>query len=153
MNTKSLSSRQVHWAQKLSRYHFQINYRRGKANGAADALSQYPQRSPKEEDTFRSKNVKILHRLQSSLAKVFGLLLNQLFPLHQILICGTTVFLRLNQFWNSFQEEIALDNPYIANIGNMRLRLSELQENNKEARLLRGPTGLSEDWKDVEGVL
>ena len=38
MNTKSLSSRQVCWAQKLSRYHFQIDYRQGKANGAADAL-------------------------------------------------------------------------------------------------------------------
>lgn len=26
MNTKSLSSRQVQWAKKLSRYHFQIDY-------------------------------------------------------------------------------------------------------------------------------
>ena len=39
METKSLSSRQVRWAQKLSCYHFQIDYRQGKANGAADALS------------------------------------------------------------------------------------------------------------------
>ena len=39
MDTKSLSSRQVRWAQKLSRYHFQIDYRQGKANGAPDALS------------------------------------------------------------------------------------------------------------------
>ena len=38
MDTKSLSSRQVRWAQELSRYHFQINYHQGKANGAADAL-------------------------------------------------------------------------------------------------------------------
>ena len=52
MDTKSLSSRQVRWAQELSRYHFQIDYRQGKANGAADALSQYPQRSAKEEDTL-----------------------------------------------------------------------------------------------------
>ena len=36
---KSLSPRQVRWAQKLSRYHFQIDYRQGKANRAADALS------------------------------------------------------------------------------------------------------------------
>ena len=43
METKSLKSKQVCWAQKLSCYHFQINYRRGKANGAADALSQYLQ--------------------------------------------------------------------------------------------------------------
>ena len=39
MKTKSLSSRQVRRAQKLSCYHFQINYRQGKAKGAADALS------------------------------------------------------------------------------------------------------------------
>ena len=63
MDTKSLSSRQVRWAQELSRYHFRNNYRQGKANGAANALSQYPQRSAEEEDTLHSKNVKILHRL------------------------------------------------------------------------------------------
>ena len=98
MDTKSLSFKQVHWAQKLSRYHFQIDYRQGKANGAVDALSQYLQRSAEEEDTLRSKNVKILHRLQSSLAKVSGLSTSQLFLLHQILICGTTVLPQLNQF-------------------------------------------------------
>ena len=101
METKSLSSRQVHWAQKLFRYNFRIDYRQGKANGAADALSQYPQQSVEEEKTLHSENVKILHRLQSSLAKVSGLSTSQISPLHQILICGTTVFPRLNQFWNS----------------------------------------------------
>ncbi len=45
MDTKSLSSKQVRWAQKLSRYRFQIDYRQGKANGAADALSHLSQRS------------------------------------------------------------------------------------------------------------
>ena len=98
METKSLSSRQVRWAQELSRYHFRIDYRQGKANGAADALSRYPQRSAEEEETLRSENIKILHRLQSSLAKVSGLSTSQLSPLHQILICGTTVFPRLNLF-------------------------------------------------------
>ena len=63
METKSLSSRQVYWAQKLSRYHFQIDHCQGKANGAADALSRYPQWSVEEEKTLCSKNVKILHRL------------------------------------------------------------------------------------------
>ena len=93
MDTKSLSSRQVRWAQELSRYHFRIDYRQGKANGAADALSRYPQRSTEEEETLRAENVKILHRLQSSLAKVSGLSVNSshLSPLHQVLICGTTV--------------------------------------------------------------
>ena len=41
MDIKILSFRQVHRAQELSCYQFQINYCQGKANGAADALSQY----------------------------------------------------------------------------------------------------------------
>ena len=63
MDTKSLSSRQVCWAQKLSRYYFRIDYCQGKANEAADALFWYPQQSAKEEKTFRTENVKIFHRL------------------------------------------------------------------------------------------
>ena len=68
MDTKSLSSRQIRWAQELSRYHFRIDYRQGKANGAADALSRFPQRSFEEEEVLRAENTHILHRLQSSLA-------------------------------------------------------------------------------------
>ena len=63
MDTKSLSSRQVRWAQELSRYHFRIDYRQGKANAAADALSRFPQRSQAEEDALRAENSEILHRL------------------------------------------------------------------------------------------
>ena len=39
MKTKSLSSRQVRWTQKLFHYHFRIDYHQGKANRVADALS------------------------------------------------------------------------------------------------------------------
>ena len=63
MDTKSLSSRQVRWAQELSRYHFRIDYRQGKANGAADALSRYPQQSAEEEKTLHTEKVKVLHHL------------------------------------------------------------------------------------------
>ena len=35
----------------------------------------------------------------------------------------------------------------------MKLRFSELQENNEEAKLLRGTAGLPEGWKDVKRVL
>ena len=102
MDTKSLSSRQVCWAQKLFRYHFRIDYCQGKANGATDALFQYPQQSAEEKNTLQIENVKILHRLQFSLAKVSGFSVNSshLSPLHQVLICGTHVFPQLNQFWN-----------------------------------------------------
>ena len=63
MDTKSLSSKQVRWTQKLSCYHFQIDYCQGKANRAANTLSQYPQQSAEEKDILRAENVKILHCL------------------------------------------------------------------------------------------
>ena len=49
MNTKSLSSRQVHWTQELSQYYFQIDYCQGKAHAAADTLLRFCQRSQDEE--------------------------------------------------------------------------------------------------------
>ena len=109
-------------------------------------MSQYSQRSAEEEGTLYAENVKILYQLQSLLAKVSSLLVNsnQLSPLLQILICGTTVFPQLCQFWDSLQSNIARESPYIANIGGMRLRLSELQENDEEAKLFRGAAGLLE---------
>ena len=63
VDTKSLSSRQVCWAQELSRYHFRIDYRQDKANGAADALFCFPQRSQDEEKKLQAENTRIFHRL------------------------------------------------------------------------------------------
>ena len=63
MDIKSLSFRQVQWTQKLSKYHFQIDYYQGKANRVADALSQYCQWNTEEKKTLQAKNTKILHRL------------------------------------------------------------------------------------------
>ena len=129
MDTKSLSSRQVRWAQKLFCYHFRIDYRQGKANGAADALFQYPQRNVEEKDALRAENIKILHRLQSSLSNgsLSGLNTSaKLLQLHRVLICRTYVLPQLRQFWSNIRTGIARESLYIANIGGMRLRLSEL---------------------------
>ena len=56
MDIKSLSSRQVRLAQKLSWYYFWIEYQQGKANAAADALSQFPQRSQSKEEELWVEN-------------------------------------------------------------------------------------------------
>ena len=98
IDTKSLSSKLVHWAYDHSCYYFRINYCQDKANRAADALSQYPQQNAREEKTFHDKKVKITYCLQSLLANVSGLLTSHFPLLYQILICGTTVFARLNKF-------------------------------------------------------
>ena len=155
IETKSLSSKQVRWAQKLSRYHFRINYCQGKANRATDALSQYLQRSAEEEKTLRVENVKILHRLQSSLsnASLSGFSTSaELSPLHRVLICGMHVLPQLRQFWDTFRVELDIEGPYQVNIGAMRLRLPELQDNDKETKALRAED-LPEGWEEIEGVL
>ena len=152
MDTKSLSSRQVCWAQKLFRYHFYINYWQGKANIAADALLQYLQQNTKEKTIFQAKKTKILHRLQSSLANVFGFFLNVTFSLHQIFICGTFVLPQLRRFWDFFQSKIAYKSPYNVSIGVIRLRLPDLQSDNNQAIKMQ-VAELPEGWKDIKKVL
>ena len=157
MDTKSLSSRQVCWAQELSRYHFRIDYRQGKANVAADALSRFPQRSQDEEDELRAENGRILHRLQNSLtnASLAGLSFLSSLPshLHQVLICGTYVLPQLRHFWDGLRKELASEGPYKASIGGMRLRLQELQGEDKQARKLRAEQPVKDGWQDIDGML
>ena len=154
MDTKSLSSRQVRWAQELSRYHFRIDYRQGKANGAADALSCFPQRNQAEEDELRTENIRILHKLQSSLTNASLSSLStsvELSPLHQVLICGTYVLPQLRQFWDNIRSELTNEGPYKVSIGGMRLRLAELQESDEEARRIKAE-GLNE-YEELDGIL
>ena len=104
IDTKSLSSKQIRWAQELSCYHFQINYYQGKVNAAVDALSKFPQKSQDEENKLRAENGQIFHCLQNSLtnASLAELSLSSssslLLYLHQVLICGTYVLSKLRKF-------------------------------------------------------
>ena len=111
IDTKSLSFCQVRWAQKLFCYHFRINYHQEKANGAAKALSCFPQRDDKEEANLRAENTQILHRLQSSLTNASISGLNTSFPglspQHQVLICGTYALPQLRRFWNDLRTKLA----------------------------------------------
>ncbi len=155
MDTKSLSSRRVRWAQKLSRYHFRIDYRQGKANAAADALSRFPQKSQTEEETLRAENSQILHRLQSLLTNTSleGLSLSghtagtNLSPLHQVLICGTYVLPRLCQFWKELCGELASEGAYQASVRGIRLRLPELQAEDQLVGRVR-KQGLKDGWEE-----
>lgn len=162
MNTKSLSFRQVCWAQDL----FRIDYRQGKANGAADTLSRFPQRSQGEKKALRAENTQILHYLQSSLTNVSlsGLIAHSnssglsfssptsLTPLHQVFICGTHVLPQLRQFWATLHGELAYEEPYQVSIGSIKLRLLELQAEDKQAKNIRAE-GLKEGWENIEEVL
>ena len=154
IDTKNLSFGQVSWAQNNLCYHFQIDYCQGKTNKATDILFQYSQQSAKEKKTLSAKNIKILHRLQSLLAKISSLLvdLSQLSLLYQIFICKMIIFPKFPQIWETLQSDIIWNSPYIVNIRDMKLWLYKLQNNNKEAKTSRDFTGLLEDWKNIEGV-
>ena len=60
---------------------------------------------------------------------------------------------RLRQFWDTFQTELADENPYKASIGGMRLRLPELQESDDEVQRIRATRELQEGYKEVDRVL
>ena len=159
MDTKSLSSHQVRWAQKLFWYHFRIDYWQRKANAAADALSRFPQRSSHEEETLWVKNTCILHRVQSSLpdANISGVYSPSSFapdltPLHQVLICGTHVLPTVRRYWDTIRQELAAKGPY-ALVGGMKLRLQELQEKSDSDQKFRAEILRKEGKKDLEGVL
>ncbi len=59
------------------------------------------------------------------------------------LICGTAVLPQLRQFWDTIRSELADEGPYTVSIGGMKMRLPELQDDDKEAKKLRSE-GLSE---------
>ena len=157
MDTKSLNSRQVHWAQKLSQYYLQIDYRQSKANAAADALSRFPQKSQDEEDELRAENGQIFHHFQNSLtnASLAKLSLSTSSSsslsshLHQVLIYGTYVLPQLQQFWESLQKKLAQERPYV--VGGIRLRLYKLQTKDEQA--WKTKVEQSEGWDNIDGIL
>ncbi len=101
-----------------------LSFRQGKANGAADALSRCPQRSAEKEETLQAENTKILHRLQSSLARVSGLNVSGLeTDVPSPAAPRAHLLPRLCQFWNNPRNEPANKSPY--QVEGMSLRLQE----------------------------
>lgn len=68
---------------------------------------------------------------------MFGILISYHSSFYQIYICKTIAFPQLHKFFYSFYGKIAYDGPYIANIGEMRLQLSKLQNNNERAKAVK----------------
>ncbi len=81
-----------------------------------------------------------------------GIKQQMLSPLYQVLICETVVLPQLCQFWDTLQSELVAESPYTSSIGCMRMRLPELQDDNKEAINLRSE-GLPKGWEVIEQVL
>ncbi len=72
-------------------------------------------------------------------------------PLYQVLICGTVVLPQLCQFWDTIQSELADKSSYNASIGGIRMRLFQLQDDDKDAMKLKSE-GLPEGWEEIEQV-
>ena len=61
---------------------------------------------------------------------------------------------KLRKFWRLFQIELAKKSRYTASISGMRLRLQDLQNEDKQAWKLRVNQQLGQQaWKDTNGVL
>ena len=125
-------------------------------------MSRFPQRSQSEEEELQAENTQFLCRLQSSLtnASLVGLSLSghitssetlNFLPLHQVLICGTYVLLRLRQYWEELHRELANEGPYRASIGGMRIQQPELQVKNPGKQEMR-QQGLRKGCEEVKGV-
>lgn len=86
---------------------------------------------------MEAKYTKILHRLQTALTKVSGLLMYNISFFYQVIIAGILDISQLRQFWNFFQEKLFYKRLYAVSKRGMSLRLPELQENNQETQKLR----------------
>lgn len=71
--------------------------------------------------------------------------------LHYVLICETAVLPQLRQFWDTIQGKPANNGSYTTSIGDMKMGLSKLQDDNNEAKKWRLEK-LSEGWENNEEV-
>lgn len=85
------------------------------------------------------------------LARVLGLTTEFASPLHQILIYNITIVLQLRQFWDIIRGEIAHKYFYTTSITAMRMRLPQLQDDDKKTRKPRAKR-LSKDWENIEEI-
>ncbi len=94
--------------------------------------------------------------MQFLLARVLELSVLRLkdvsFSLHQVLIYRTAILLQVCQFWNTIESELAHEGPHIMSIGDMKIIVPQLYDNNKEAKKLRLER-LLKGWKDIDKVL
>lgn len=93
-----------------------------------------------------------MHQLQSLLAQVLRLTTEIPSSLYQIFIYRTTVLLQLHKFWDTIQDELSHKNLYITSIRAIKIRLSELCNEDKKAKKLK-TKGLPESWENFDKIL
>ena len=61
----------------------------------------------------------------------------------------TAILLRLHQFWNTIQDKLAYEGSYTTNIMGIRIKLLELQDNEKKIKKV-SLEELLKDWEDIK---
>lgn len=110
MSTTRLNSRQIRWAQELSRYDFAIEYRQGKSN-PADPLSRIPDYE-QDDGTATRENYQLLTELKHSLrgyrAVGRSVFMTDCF---QMLVTGTAGMVRVRDQWSRIRAAVAREDP------------------------------------------
>ena len=78
-------------------------------------------------------------------------MISSLLPQHLVLISGTYALPPLRCFWNDLWTGLADEQSYKTNIDNMRLRLQELQEDNRKAQKLGQQR--ANNYKEIDDIL
>ena len=110
MSTTRLNSRQIRWAQELSRYDFAIEYRQGKHN-PADPLSRIPDYE-QDNGTAERENYQLLGELKQTL-RGFRAVGRSAFmaDCFQMLITGTHGVPGICEQWARIRATVAAEDP------------------------------------------
>ena len=125
INTKSLSSQQVHGTQNLSCYHFHIDYRQGKANRNTDALSCWEYKNFSVSAFLANQRLYVYY--PSCLCRVF----------ESSYYLRDKYFFRLMLVLRNVPLKTTADGLYQASIRDMKLKLVELQTKDSWVRKIR----------------
>ncbi len=110
MSTTRLNSRQIRWAQELSRYDFAIEYRQGKHN-PADPLSRIPDYE-QDDDITKRENYHLLDELKHTL-RGFRAVGRSAFiaGCFQMLTTGTNGVPDVCEQWSRIRATVATEDP------------------------------------------
>jgi hypothetical protein len=135
---QKLSERQVRWSQQLSKYNFTLEYKPGKLNVLADALSRREQDMPKndQDDRVRARQIQVLKPEQcTGLPKVCPVIAEPV-PERELKS-------ELEQLWEASQPEDAMYQDLVKAV---REQSRFLPEKYRHLRLMMADLSVSESF-------
>jgi len=135
---QKLSERQVRWSQQLSKYNYTLEYKPGKLNILADALSRREQDMPKsdDDDRIRSRLIQVLKPEQCT-----GM--PRICPVMTELVPERNLKSELELLWESAQPE---DETYRDLVAAVQEQLRHLPEKHRHLRLMMADLSVSRSF-------